>query len=301
MNSATEITPARLLALRFNAKTQRHGTPKQIRSSQRGQYLSKARGRGMEFDDFRPYQSGDDIRHIDWRVSARTGTTQTKLFREERDQNVFFVVDQCAAMYFGTRRVFKSVAAAETACLLAWMASFRGDRVSGLIFNDQQTFSAPPRRGQPGVMALIQLLCRHQAHEQAIHHEGQWVNALSRVAKTAHTGSHIYLISDFANIHEEAEKDLSLIRQHNDVSLLQIYDPIEETLPAKTHYTFSDGLNNYQVDADSQVLQQFQQQQHQRYHWLESLCKRLGISYTRIATNDDVSQSLRRAQDPRNR
>ncbi|MDD5114985.1 MAG: DUF58 domain-containing protein, partial [Methylobacter sp.] len=125
--------------------------PASIRSRQSGGYVSRFKGRGMEFDETRLYQPGDDIRSIDWRVTARTGKTHTKLFREERERPVFIAVDDRAAMHFATRGVFKSVLAAKLAGLLAWTAQHHGDRMGGQIFSDNSCRELKPQNGRHAV------------------------------------------------------------------------------------------------------------------------------------------------------
>jgi hypothetical protein len=130
----------------------------QIRSGQSGAYLSKLKGRGMEFDEARLYQPGDDIRTIDWRVTARTGKTHTKVFREERERPVFISVDYRPTMAFATRGVFKSVQAAKLAALLAWAAQQHGDRIGGQIFTDFACQELKPQNGKHAVLRFLNAL-----------------------------------------------------------------------------------------------------------------------------------------------
>ncbi len=116
-----------------------------IRAQQSGAYLSAFKGRGMEFEEARPYQPGDDIRNLDWRVTARTGKPHTKLFREERERPILLWVDYRNTMFFATKGVYKSVIAARAAALLAWSAHHHGDRVGGIIFSEQIHHELKPR------------------------------------------------------------------------------------------------------------------------------------------------------------
>jgi uncharacterized protein (DUF58 family) len=126
-----------------------------IRSLQSGGYLSHFKGRGMEFDEARLYQHGDDIRSIDWKVTARTGKTHTKLFREEREKPVFISVDNRPAMQFATRGVFKSVQALKLAALLAWAAHHQGDRIGGQIFSSAGCQELKPQNGKHAVLHFL--------------------------------------------------------------------------------------------------------------------------------------------------
>ncbi len=137
--------PARGLSLRRG----------EIRSRKSDAYRSRMKGRGMEYDESRLYQAGDDVRHLDWRVTARTGKAHTKLFCEERERPVFLWVDCRAPMFFATRGRLKMVAAAETAALLAWSAAQEGDRVGGVVFSEEAHCELKPKRGRASVLRLI--------------------------------------------------------------------------------------------------------------------------------------------------
>jgi len=132
-----------------------------VKSLQTGAYVSHFRGRGMEFDESRPYQPGDDPRSIDWRVTARSATAYTKLFREERERPVLVVVDLRANMHFATRGCFKSVNASRAAALLSWAAHHRGDRLGGLIFGDTTHRELKPRLGRQAALRFVHQLAEH--------------------------------------------------------------------------------------------------------------------------------------------
>ena len=134
---------------------------------QGGNYASPFKGRGMEYDESRLYQPGDDIRNLDWRVTARSGRPYTKLFREERERPVYLWVDYRATMFFATRGSYKAVRAAEMASILAWSANNQGDRVGGIVFSDEVHNELKPRRGKAAVLQLINSLVNHPSWENA--------------------------------------------------------------------------------------------------------------------------------------
>ena len=134
--------------------------PKQaLHGSMSGNYLARSKGHGMEFDEVRHYQVGDDIRTIDWRVTARTGITHTKIFREEVERPVIIATDLNHTMFFGSQLLFKSVQAAHVASLLAWHSKQRGDRVGGIVFNEKKHVEIKPRSRQQGVLHYLHALC----------------------------------------------------------------------------------------------------------------------------------------------
>ncbi len=206
-----------------------------LRTQRSGQFLSRVRGRGMEYDESRPYQPGDDIRQLDWRVTARTGKPHTKLFREERERPVYLCVDYGRSMFFATRGVFKAVQAARLAALLAWHGQRHGDRVGGLVFSAREHHELPPRRGPAAVMRWLKLLAdeapRCRLDTTAIPAEAVFQDGLTRLARVARPGSLVFVISDFAGLGEDGQGTLARIAAHADVALLAVYDPLEAAFP----------------------------------------------------------------------
>ena len=150
----TWISPQSLIKLRLHA-SQTMLNSSIIHAKQGGAYLSSFKGRGMEFDESRIYQAGDDIRNMDWRVTARTGEAHTKVFREERERPVLLWLDLNPSMMFATRNRFKSVIATELAALIAWGAAKNNDRLGGLIFSSDEHIEIKPRRGKAAVLDFI--------------------------------------------------------------------------------------------------------------------------------------------------
>ena len=132
-----------------------------VKAQLAGGHLSAFRGRGMEYHESRPYQPGDDIRAIDWRVTARSGRTHTKVYREERERPVLLWLDLTRSMFFGTQTCFKSVLASKLAALLAWSSVQHGDRLGYLFFSEQQHVEIRPARGKHTALQFIQQLVAH--------------------------------------------------------------------------------------------------------------------------------------------
>jgi len=266
-------------------------SPGQILARQSGNYQSPFKGRGMEFDESRLYQPGDDIRNIDWKVTARTGKTHTKLFREERERPVFLWVDLRAPMFFATRGKFKSVVASNIASLLAWSAIYHGDRIGGVIFSESVHHELKPHRGKTGVLRFINKLVEHpvwrtpyggQADKTAIGRE------LIRLRRVTRPGSMIFLISDFRYLNEADETQIIRLSKHNDVILIYIHDPLEEALPPPGQYRISDGKSELAIDTGDKT---YTGEYRRRYiHHVERLLRlsRLGNIYLiSCMTNDD--------------
>lgn len=204
---------------------------KTIQSKLAGTYLAKTRGRGMEFDEARHYQPGDDIRAIDWRVTARTGKTHTKLYREEKERPIFVLTDLSASMHFGTRFVFKSVQAAHLSALIAWSARKRGDRIGGLIYNHSEHLEYKPMTRQKAVLSLLNGLLRLHPQKTALPTQNNFAEACARMRRMAHPGSLIFLLSDFSQFDEVSRQHLFQLSRHCELVAYPISDPFEHELP----------------------------------------------------------------------
>ena len=301
------VSTQHLIRLRHAAHSLPLKTAK-VRALQTGQYFSPFRGRGMEFDEVRLYQPGDDVRTLDWRVTARTGKAHTKLFREERERAVYVWVDFRDPMFFATRGVFKSVLAAELAALLAWGAHHQRDRVGGLLFSGDQHFELKPRGGKSSVLHLLQLLSRmttnnasekRSALSQSFKddHASQDLagyQALTRLRRVTKPGSLIFLISDFRGFDAQSESVLTQISRHNDVVMLFIHDPLEQQLPSEGIYRMGNGRQVLPIDTSNPVARaDYHDNFVEKEQNLESVCKRHGLSFLSISTQDEPLSFLR--------
>ncbi len=269
---------------------------RKTRARQSGDYLSPFRGRGMEFDESRLYQPGDDVRNIDWRVTARTGKTHTKLFREERERPVLIWVDLRTAMHFATQGKYKSVVAAELAALLAWSALNNGDRIGGVIFSDEAHHELKPQRGKSAVLRLINRLVHHaiwREHPAVDTGKPALGHALLRLRRIAKPGSLIFLISDFRGMDAFAETQLSRLGKHNDVIMLFVYDPLEKALPPPGRYKISHGDKAFLLDtSDPGPVHQYQQQFKARAERLRRLATSNGLMLLVCMSNDEPCSVL---------
>jgi uncharacterized protein (DUF58 family) len=245
----------------------------------------------MEFDEARLYQPGDDIRAIDWRVTARRGKTHTKIYREERERPVLISVDCRPSMDFASRGCFKSVQAAKMAALLAWRAEQHGDRIGGQVFSEQGFQELKPQAGKQAVLHFLNaLVSPRYAKQEPLTLE----QVVSRLAKHAGHGSLIYLISDFRGLSAKAEMQLSKLARHSEVVLIHIYDPLESQLPNRGRYRFTDGLRDITVDtADKRQVNDYQQQFQQRQALLQKLSRKWQLKLIECQTTDNLLEVIR--------
>ena len=294
--SVAELVARRGDAARLDA------TPRgRVRTLHAGAYASAFRGRGMEFDETRAYQPGDDVRAIDWRVTARTGRVHTKLFHEERERPVLMLVDQRPHMRFGTRDAFKSVVAARAAATVAWAARDRGDRVGGLIVGDgplRRGLHAPQRSRARLLHFLSALSDATASHERA--GTGSELpphplaDALALLARTSRPGTLLWIISDFADLDDEAARQLSRLARRCQVACVLVHDALEAEMPSSDAYRVSDGARVLELPTGSRRWrEEYAARFAARRETLETLCRERGMGFVAIRTGDDVAALLR--------
>jgi uncharacterized protein (DUF58 family) len=210
-----------------------------------GRHASRVRGRGLEFEELRPYLPGDDIRSMDWRSTARMGKPYVRVYTEEKDRPALVVVDQRINMFFGTRRALKSVAAAESAALCAWRILALGDRVGGWVFGDERLDEVRPARSRAAVTRLLEVVVAHNnalRADSSVRRTPSRLNAaLEAVARVARHDHVVIVISDFDG-HDQRTRDLLLgLSLHNDVIAMLVYDPFLFELPSAGAMVVSDG------------------------------------------------------------
>jgi uncharacterized protein (DUF58 family) len=231
-----------------------------------GSRRSTLRGRGIDFDEVRLYQTGDDVRAIDWRVTARTGKAHTKIFHEEKERPVIVVVDLRSTMYFGSRRCFKSVLAAHAAALLAWATLQAGDRIGAVLISDSGIIDIKPKRSRHTLLQIFQkiieidrqLTSQLSTNIQAPH----WQNAMQQLRTVVRPGSCVVMLSDFHDWNTECEKALHPVVRHSQCFALSVDDNLEKQLPAIGLVSLRMGLRKAIVDTqNTKLLERFQQQQ----------------------------------------
>lgn len=285
---------ARLLRARHWARDLKLFSPQAARSMLLGETRSRFRGRGMEFEEVRRYQPGDDIRNIDWKVSARAGKTYTKLFCEERERPVHIMVDQRSSLFFGSQKQFKSVLAAEIGSAIGWAALAGSDRVGGQVIGDERESESRARRNKQAVLRLI-----HDLHEfnHALpdsYSSGSTTslsNSLEECRRITRPGTAIFVISDFHDFDQAAAKALSNLGRHTDVTLIQVVDALELELPLLSSAPISDGEHRAQIKISSKLKTAYQAQLSEQQSLLKQGAVRARALFARI----DTSQSARNA------
>lgn len=259
-----------------------------------GNHHSPFRGQGLDFDAVREYVPGDDIRNIDWRVTARTGSPHLKLFKEEKERHTIICVDMNSAMRFGTRNTFKSVQAARCASLLGWRALSHHDRVSACFFGDVsgglQYFSSKGTR-----QALCKML-KTLAQPPTEHHSVSLEAALQHICRVAHPGSLIYLISDFMDLSPTftEESGLSRLNKSCDVVFISINDAADQALvPAGVIGFCGQSAEKIFIDTDSiKGRETYAAQWKANRRTLSDITARFRIPLIALSTESDIHRDL---------
>ncbi len=251
-------TLADLIALRHRASGFSFLPRQPLVSLLAGRHASRLRGRGLNFEEIRRYQIGDDIRQIDWKVTARTRKTHSRVYTEERERTTLLVVDQRITMFFGSVRYMKSVTAAEAAALAAWRVLAQKDRVGALVFDDSTMEEIRPGRSQSTVMQLLhKIIEKNQAlaADRGTQANPRMFNeALRRCARLAKHDCLVCVISDACGQDGESRQLLTRIAAHNDVLFGFVHDPLEAALPKAGPLVFADGAGQLEVNTNDQSL-----------------------------------------------
>jgi uncharacterized protein (DUF58 family) len=296
------ITLQDLLLQRYAARTIEYAAHKRSVAGISGLHLSKIRGRGIDFEEFRQYQPGDDIRTIDWRVTARTGKPFTKVFREERERPVLIAIDQSSSMFFGSHVAFKSVIAAQAAAIFCWLAIDNGDRVGGLVYGDEEFSLVRPKRSRRSALHLLNQIqlanadlpaTLNRKQSATINDIGGLATALGPIRRITKPGSTLYVISDFSSINEAGFQYLYQMSRHNNVVCVFIYDALEEDLPVPGYYSITDGRDKGTLNTFSKKARENYREIYQRrVTTLQDELNKLQIPLLTIRTDQPVVERI---------
>ncbi|NRB11188.1 MAG: DUF58 domain-containing protein [Rickettsiaceae bacterium] len=295
-----------LLQLRAKATNIALISKRPVTSTTAGSHISPFRGQGLEFEEVREYTYGDDIRNIDWRVTARTGKPHLKLFTEERERSVVLCVDMNKNMHFGTRGTFKSVQAAKIAATIAWAANKNHDRVGACLYGDllqdgREYFA--PKRSRKSLLSMLKTLCITKDCVNKVEKDMEQISTSIKplddtvlyLNKMVNSGTLIFIISDFMNITETLEQCLINLHKRNEVVLIPVNDPADKEIPAAGNIIFSeyDIRQNLHVNTNNNNGRKaYKQQWLDNQQKLEDLASKLHIGVIHIATNEDFCHKL---------
>ncbi|WP_027581026.1 DUF58 domain-containing protein [Bradyrhizobium sp. Ai1a-2] len=273
--------------------------PKQpVHSLLSGRFASRMRGRGLNFEEIRDYRPGDDVRSIDWKVTARLQKPHVRVFNEERDRQALLVVDQRLSMFFGSRLAMKSVTAAQAAAIGAWRVLGVGDRVGAIVFNDNDLAEIRARRSRATVLQILSTIV---AQNQALSVGRGLVTApimlntaLQHAERRALHDATIIVISDFDGADDVTRKMIGALTRHNDVVAVLVHDPLQSDLPASAAMTVTDGELQIQLEVGrDSVRQSIMLATQERLRGVFAWTHELGVPVLPLSAAEEIVPQLR--------
>ncbi len=284
--------------LRLGAKSRAISLlPRQpARSILNGRHASRLRGRGLNFEELRSYLPGDDIRTIDWKVTARTGEPHVRVYTEERDRPALLLVDQRVSMFFGTEVYMKSVIAAEAAAIAAHQILAQGDRVGGIVFGDTDLAEHRPQRRPAALTRFLSSVAALNCSLNASLRPEPSValnDILKQATRIAHTNALVCVFSDFDGVDEDSERILSRLAQSNDLILFNIFDPSSRQLTPGLKMTVSDGEQQIELDSsEASLSDRIKAAMDNRLVQLQQWSKRYGFPIVPMTTSEPALDQL---------
>ena len=269
-----------------------------------GETSSRQRGAGKTFEEIRPYLPGDDIRLIDWRVSARSGKTQLRVFAADREKPLHIVTDQRSGMFFGAQGLFKSVAAARCAAIAAWQHVEMGEPVGGHVITNTHALHQSARRSSSGALRYLRVLTDANARCNEQGTRMSWSDALARAAPNVRSGAHLIIISDWQEIDEQCTATIRRLAQRQPVTLVQIIEPLEfeMNVSGALGINHSDGdksgngVERFKLIASRAFRRHYANRAQQKQREMEAIIAQCRVGFIKIRTTDDmdtvVSQML---------
>ncbi|MBR0692280.1 DUF58 domain-containing protein [Bradyrhizobium lablabi] len=288
-----------LIALEFRGRKVSFLPRQPVHSLLSGRFASRMRGRGLNFEEIRDYRAGDDVRSIDWKVTARLQKPHVRVFNEERDRQALLVVDQRLSMFFGSRRAMKSVTAAEAAAIGAWRVLGAGDRVGAIVFNDSDIVEIAPRRSRATVLQILSAVAT-QNQALGVGHgtaaaPAMLNAALERARRRALHDATVIVISDFDGADAATRLMVEAIDRHNNVIAVLVHDPLQSDLPASSRMTVTDGELQIQLEVGREsVRKRIAQASQERLQGVFAWTHELGIPVLPLSAAEETAPQLRR-------
>ncbi len=288
-----------LIALEYRARHVSFLPRQPVHSLLSGRFSSRMRGRGLNFEEIRDYRPGDDVRSIDWKVTARLRKPHIRVFNEERDRQTILVVDQRLSMFFGSRRAMKSVTAAEAAAIGAWRVLGAGDRIGAVLFSDRDVTEVRARRSRATVLQILAgIVAQNQAlgvGRGLVSAPSMLNTALDHARRQAPHDAAVIIVSDFDGADAATRGLVSAMARHNDVIAVLVHDPLQSDLPPSASMTVTDGELQIRLDVGrDSIRKSVSQATQQRLEGVFAWTRELGIPVLPLSAAEDTAPQLRR-------
>jgi uncharacterized protein (DUF58 family) len=288
-----------LLALEYHGRKISFLPRQPVHSLLSGRFASRMRGRGLNFEEIRDYRPGDDVRSIDWKVTARLQKPHIRVFNEERDRQTLLVVDQRLSMFFGSQRAMKSVTAAEAAAISTWRVLGAGDRVGAIVFDDRGMTEFRQRRSRATVLQILSAIVasnRSLGVGRGLSASPSMLNkAIQQAQRRALHDAVVIIISDFDGADDETRGMVGAMARHNDVVALLVHDPLQSELPASASMTVTDGELQIHLEIGREgVRKSIVEATQARLKGVFAWTQELGVPVLPLSAAEDTAQQLRR-------
>lgn len=265
-------------------------------SAMAGDVKSAFKGRGMELEEIRSYAYGDDVRDIDWRVTARKEQPFTKLYAEERDREIYVLLDLSPQMVFGTRHELKSVAAAKIAALLGWMSLENKDRFGCIIYDGQESLFFKPQNNRANMMVMLKKIS--EVTRRILHDKTARISNLQKAVQLLQQNiknqAAVFVVSDFTDFSDNMQKSLAALSKKARVYALNVFDVLEEFPPKAGEYMAENKGERLIFESKSKYFQK----EYKNYFKLKRLkvkdfCRKFGVRYAEIRTDIPLHRQLK--------
>ncbi len=300
MKARVTVTLEELIQLQAEARGFSFLPRQPVNSLLSGRHASRLRGRGLAFEELRHYVQGDDVRTIDWRATARLRSPHVRVYSEERERPVLLIVDQRRPMFFGSRRKMKSVAAAESAALAAWRTLGSGDRVGGIVFNEEEIVDLRPQRNQTAVLRLLHEVVRlnerladASASDQESSGKITVNDVLEAAVRRANHDHLVVIISDLDGANDDTQRLATRLAVHNDVLMVAIYDPLGASLQNHGGMVAATSDGSVELPEGPSFQGTFQQAFAERLDNWREIFQALQVPVIPISTAESPAEQLR--------
>ena len=288
------VTLDELMEQRQYIRYVRHYNINKSTSSRVGDVKSAFKGRGIELEEVRAYNFGDDVRDIDWRVTARKQDPYTKIYNEERDREVYVLLDLSASMVFGTKKELKSVSAAKVSALLGWLALDNKDRFGACVFDGENTYSFKPQSHQGAMIALFKKITELSSNVLKSAGEADLLKPLQILRKMVKSQAIIFIVSDFSDFNDKVKHVLASLAKDSKVFCVDIFDVLEKKPPKSGEYKVKHNNESLVFDTSSPSFRaEYARYFNDRGEEVRKFCNRFGAKYLEVSSENPLYSQLR--------
>ena len=264
-------------------------------SDKTGDVKSAFKGRGIEMEEIREYCFGDDVRDIDWRVTARKNNPYTKVYAEERDREIYVFLDLSSSMFFGTRKELKSVTASKIAALIGWMAQKNNDRFGAFIFDGEKTWHCRPQNDRANLLAILKKI--EATQNEVLNHQNvgsDWQKTLHGVLKNMKSQAVLFLVSDFSGFGEEEKKLLAAVARKSQVFCVDIYDILEVEAPPAGEYMIENLGKSLIFDSRGKVFtEEYARFFKEKRATMRDFCRKFDCKWLEVRSDIPINEPMK--------